>query len=82
MAQKQKRSKKAKRGVTGQEERPAAAVTNAKDRTKKVKKGAEALLRKVDSILAEYKKGLCPRSHTPHIHLCDGTKVDLRKMFK
>lgn len=81
MAQKQKRSRKA-RGGTGQGEPPVAAAPHAKERTEKVKKEAKALLEKIDALLHERQKGPCAKSHVPHVHLCDGTKMDLRKMFK
>lgn len=50
-------------------------------KTGEVKKQAEVLLEKINALLKERENKPC-RKHKPHVHLCDGTKIDLRKLFK
>ena len=63
------------------DERPAEK--HSKQRTaEELRKKIDALLEKIDALLEEHANDSCPKKFSPHIHLCDGTKIDLRKLAR
>ncbi|MFY9461720.1 MAG: hypothetical protein WAP51_00775 [Candidatus Sungiibacteriota bacterium] len=79
MAQERKRARRKKEEAT---EAPAVSKKGSA-RKKELDEKVAALLEEIETLIREHRKDSCPKKmHTPHVHLCDGTKMDLRKMFK
>ncbi len=89
MAQKREQVRK-KRETVKTEGTSKTAKGSSKTSKEEILKRADAILEAVDALLKEYASGSRPkkagteasRRASPHVHLCDGTKIDLRKLFK
>ena len=80
----QKREQVRKRRETARAEegpktgKPAATRSKKEELDEKI----AAMLEKIEALLKEHGRDSRNKKGSPHIHLCDGTKIDLRKLFK
>ena len=82
MAQKREQIKK-KRQAAKTEGAPKTEKSSSKaNKKEELIKRANAVLEEVDALLRKYANDSRPKKASPHVHLCDGTKIDLRKLIK
>ena len=82
MAQKRERVRKKLEAAKTEGASKTEKRSSNRDKKDELIKRADALLEKIDALLREHALNSRPKKVSPHIHLCDGTKIDLRELVK
>lgn len=82
MGQAKKETTRPRQQKKDEGEERTRSEASVRRKPEELKEKIAALLEKIDAALREHQNDACSENHVPHIHLCDGTKVDLRKLFR